>query len=87
MVAAPAHDTSRTPRSKSFTAGVFLLALVAAAYAPAVRNAFIWDDDAYVVENPTLPDSNGLARIWFEFGATPQYYPLVHSSLAWRPRC
>ena len=68
------------PRIHPFAAGVFLLALVAVAYAPAARNAYIWDDDAYVYENPTLPDPGGLERIWFEIGATPQYYPLVHTA-------
>jgi len=80
MDAASALDTSRTPRWKPFAAGILLVALVTTAYAPAAQNGFIWDDDAYVVKNSTLPDSDGLGRIWFEFGATPQYYPLVHSA-------
>jgi protein O-mannosyl-transferase len=57
-----------------------LLALVTlAAYAPALRAGFVWDDDAYVTQNQTLRDLDGLRRIWFELGAVPQYYPLVHS--------
>jgi tetratricopeptide (TPR) repeat protein len=40
---------------------------------------FIWDDNDYVTENPTLHDLEGLRRIWFEVGAVPQYYPLVYS--------
>ena len=62
---------------------VLVLALVActlAAYAPALRGGFVWDDDDYVTENPTLRDLRGLGRIWLEPGATPQYYPLVHTS-------
>ncbi|NBX30606.1 metallophosphoesterase, partial [bacterium] len=34
----------------------------------------------YVVENTTLRDLSGLARIWFTPGATPQYYPAVFTS-------
>jgi tetratricopeptide (TPR) repeat protein len=38
---------------------------------------FIWDDDAYVLNNVHLRSVEGLRSIWFEPGATPQYYPLV----------
>jgi tetratricopeptide (TPR) repeat protein len=57
---------------------VFLLAI--AAHWPALRGGFIWDDDDYVTENLTLRDADGLRRIWFEIGAVPQYYPLVHTT-------
>ena len=30
--------------------------------------------------NPTLHDLGGLQRIWFEVGAVPQYYPMVHTT-------
>ena len=36
-------------------------------------------DVAPVVVHRTLRDENALARIWFQLGATPQYYPLVHT--------
>jgi tetratricopeptide (TPR) repeat protein len=54
--------------------------MVIIAYTPALRGGFIWDDDRYVTENPTLASPNGLLRIWFELGATVQYYPLVFST-------
>lgn len=57
-----------------------LLVAVGIAYTPAYHAGFIWDDDAYVTENTTLRSLNGLARIWFEPGAVPQYYPLVHTT-------
>jgi hypothetical protein len=57
-----------------------LLTLVIAAYIPAIMGGFVWDDDDYVTRNPTLSGSGGLQRIWFEIGAVPQYYPLVHTS-------
>lgn len=50
------------------------------AYLPALNGEFLWDDDEYVSENPTLHDGTGLLRIWTEPGATPQYYPLVFTT-------
>ena len=57
-----------------------LFAVTLLAYIPAIRGGFIWDDNDYVTENPTLLDASGLRDIWFDRSATPQYYPLVHSS-------
>jgi tetratricopeptide (TPR) repeat protein len=39
----------------------------------------LWDDDAHVTK-PTLRALHGLWRIWFEIGATQQYYPVLHSA-------
>ncbi len=50
------------------------------AYVPALQGGFIWDDDDYVTENPTLRSLDGLRRIWLEPRSVPQYYPLVHTS-------
>lgn len=60
--------------------GATLFAVVVLTYIPALSCGFIWDDDDYVTENTTLRSADGLRRIWFERGATPQYYPLVHTS-------
>jgi protein O-mannosyl-transferase len=69
------------PRGRSpLWAGGALVALVLASYAPVWRASFIWDDDVYVTENSTLDSIDGLRRIWFELGAVPQYYPLVHTT-------
>ncbi|MDM8008222.1 MAG: tetratricopeptide repeat protein [Phycisphaerae bacterium] len=57
-----------------------LLLMTGVAYLPALRAGFIWDDDAYVTANPTLAGLEGLRRIWFDVGATPQYYPLVFTT-------
>ena len=59
---------------------VLLVALTFLAYQPVWHAGFIWDDDDYVTANTTLRSSHGLWRIWFEPGATHQYYPLVHTS-------
>jgi Tfp pilus assembly protein PilF len=57
-----------------------ILLCVFAAYLPVLHNGFIWDDDHHVTHNRTLRSLHGLSRIWFDLGAVPQYYPLVHSS-------
>ncbi len=49
------------------------------AYWPALAGGFLWDDPAHVTR-PDLRSLAGLARIWFEPGATQQYYPLLHSA-------
>ena len=68
-------------RSRDF---LFTLALVAAvflAYQPAWQGGFLWDDNHHVTA-PELRSWHGLYRIWFDVGATPQYYPLT-CSLFW----
>lgn len=60
-----------------FGALTFLLVLLA--YLPALRGGFIWDDSGHVTRSD-LRSLAGLARIWFEPGATQQYYPLLHSA-------
>ncbi|MBI1248714.1 tetratricopeptide repeat protein [bacterium] len=49
-------------------------------YSPAIMAGYIWDDDDYVTQNPTLTNWSGLVSIWADPSATPQYYPLVHTS-------
>ncbi len=61
--------------------GIGLIGLACVvAYSTAMRGGFIWDDDAYVTQNDTLRSFDGLGRIWFEIGATPQYYPMVFTT-------
>jgi tetratricopeptide (TPR) repeat protein len=56
-----------------------LVIVTGAAYLPAMQGGFIWDDDAHVTK-PALRSWEGLYRIWFDLGATQQYYPLLHSA-------
>ena len=58
-----------------------LLGLVILVYVPVLDAGFIWDDDAYVTDNPVLRDVRGLVAAWTTLDATPQYYPLTHTSL------
>ena len=54
--------------------------LVLVAYLPALSGQFLWDDDSNVTKRGALRSLAGLWRIWFEPGATQQYYPLTHTS-------
>jgi protein O-mannosyl-transferase len=56
-----------------------LVAIVLAAYHPAWHGGILWDDDGHLTR-PELRSAQGLWRIWFELGATQQYYPLVHTA-------
>ncbi|MDT8391019.1 MAG: tetratricopeptide repeat protein [Lentisphaeria bacterium] len=68
-------------KHNGFLLGFSLLVMTLAAYLPAMtRGGFIWDDDAYIIYNKTLRDTQGLMDIWTDPQATPQYYPLVHTS-------
>ncbi|MBI5692553.1 MAG: tetratricopeptide repeat protein [Verrucomicrobia bacterium] len=53
--------------------------VVLAAYAPTFGAGFIWDDQPGHVTRAELQSLDGLLRIWFEPGATQQYYPFLHS--------
>jgi len=39
----------------------------------------LWDDQAHITR-PELRSWHGLWRIWFDLGATQQYYPVAHSA-------
>lgn len=82
QVASPPADFAHTLPAgwKTFLLAAALVAITANAYAPVFQCGYIWDDDSYVTKNPLLPSAGGLSRIWFELGATPQYYPLVFTS-------
>ncbi|TMH32057.1 MAG: tetratricopeptide repeat protein [Betaproteobacteria bacterium] len=61
--------------------GLFVVALTIAVlivYQPVWNGGFIWDDAAHVTR-PDVRSWAGLWSIWFEPGATQQYYPLTHS--------
>ena len=63
-----------------FAPGALLLALTVLVYLPSLRATYVWDDDEYLINNPTLREFRGLVRIWTEPRASPQYYPLVFST-------
>jgi tetratricopeptide (TPR) repeat protein len=56
-----------------------IVAATTIAYWPALSGRQIWDDNEHVTR-PELQSAEGLYRIWFDLGATQQYYPLLHSA-------
>jgi tetratricopeptide (TPR) repeat protein len=68
------------PRVKAALLAVLLVGMVLAAYGPALRAGFIWDDDDYVTENPLLHTPDGFERIWLSMDAPSQYFPLVYTA-------
>jgi len=60
--------------------GLLLAVVTLIAYGPAWRAGFIWDDDAYVTDNPLLTAPDGLRRIWFSLDSPSQYFPLTYTS-------
>ncbi|MBI1785318.1 tetratricopeptide repeat protein [Candidatus Sumerlaeota bacterium] len=71
---------SASTGQKPLRAAGLLAVLALAAYFPALKCGYIWDDDFYVTENPALENARGLVRIWTQPSATPQYYPLVFTT-------
>jgi tetratricopeptide (TPR) repeat protein len=72
----PHVAASRWPAALQWIA---IFAAVLAAYWPALRGGFLWDDDAHV-SAAAMRSLHGLWRIWFDLGATQQHYPLLHSA-------
>jgi tetratricopeptide (TPR) repeat protein len=72
-----AAAVSRERLDPNFWALLFYGVLVT--YLPALQGGFVWDDAAHVTR-PDLRSWHGLWRIWFDPGATQQYYPLLHSA-------
>ena len=64
---------------KDFAPWATIFAATLVAYLPALQGSPLWDDDGHLTK-PSLQSVHGLWRIWFELGATQQYYPLLHSA-------
>jgi len=68
-----------SPWGRGVWLGLLVFAATLLTYLPALRGGFIWNDSDYVTA-PALRSIEGFWRIWFELGATEQYYPLLHSA-------
>jgi len=64
---------------RQYRIGLYILAATLAAYLPALTGTLLWDDDRHVTR-AGLQSLEGLREIWFQLGATQQYYPLLHST-------
>ena len=71
----------RDSRADAAWTWVALLAVTAAAYAPAWHGGLLWDDDAHVTAE-ALRSWDGLLTIWKDPSATQQDYP-VSSTAFW----
>jgi tetratricopeptide (TPR) repeat protein len=58
--------------------GLILVVVTTLIYEPAWNGKPIWDDEIHITE-PALRSMHGLARIWTEPSAAPQYYPVLHT--------
>jgi len=86
--APPAGAKGSAPRSdrrRIIASAALLVALVLAAYWPAMRGGFIWDDKGLVSESPLVHAEDGLRRFWTTAEA-PDYWPMTSTTfwLEWR---
>lgn len=74
----------KSPRKQSYQQTLIAYAVLIFGtlfvYLPTLAGDFIWDDDFHVTDNIPLRSVQGLAWIWTHLGATPQYYPLTHTT-------
>jgi tetratricopeptide (TPR) repeat protein len=75
----PEEVKSKAEVPGAFWTAVLIFAATLLAYLPAMRGGMVWDDDAHITR-PDLRSVHGLERIWFQVGATQQYYPVLHSA-------
>ncbi len=61
----PQKDGKSGERRKALGAAALLVALVLAAYWPALGGQFVWDDELLVQKNPLALGQANLATIWF----------------------
>jgi tetratricopeptide (TPR) repeat protein len=79
-VMAPSLGTPiRSDRRRDLLLTVSLLAAALLAYLPSLQGGLILDDDLHITR-PQLQSIGGLGRIWFDVGATQQYYPVLHTA-------
>src|SRR6266849_4025504 len=64
--------------SRNWVFGLILIVATTLAYQPAWNGKPIWDDEIHITI-PALRSVHGLARIWTDPAAAPQYYPLLHT--------
>jgi protein O-mannosyl-transferase len=69
-----------SPRGRALIFAVVLAAVTIVAYRPAWHGGFLWDDDAYIINNELLTASDGWQRIWFSLDSPSQYFPLTYST-------
>ena len=77
------HEIARrifSPRGRAWIFAVVLAAVTIFAYRPTWHGGFLWDDDAYIINNELLTAPDGWQRIWFSLDSPSQYFPLTYST-------
>src|SRR5204862_374251 len=69
-----------SPCSRALVFAVVLAAVTIFAYRPAWHGGFLWDDDAYIINNELLTTPDGWQRIWFSLDSPSQYFPFAYST-------
>jgi tetratricopeptide (TPR) repeat protein len=69
-----------SPRGRTWIFAAVLMAVTILAYRPAWHGGFLWDDDAYIINNELLTTAKGWQRIWFSLDSPSQYFPLTYST-------
>jgi tetratricopeptide (TPR) repeat protein len=64
--------------SRNWLFGLILIVATTVAYQPAWNGKPIWDDEIHITQ-AGLRSIHGLARIWTDPAAAPQYYPVLHT--------
>jgi tetratricopeptide (TPR) repeat protein len=70
---------SKRASLRDIGAAALLFGSVLLAYLPALHGGLIIDDSGHIT-SARMQSLHGLWRIWFELGATTQYYPALHSA-------
>ena len=82
----PTQQSNKAPerftnRQKNILFGCGLILITLAAYWPCLRGGFVWDDDSWTTGVSDLMSSfSGLRRMWSDWTALQQYYPLAGTS-------
>src|SRR5690349_11501637 len=63
---------------RNWVFALVLIVITFLAYQPAWNGQPIWDDEVHLTQ-PSLRSLAGLARIWTDPSAAPQYYPVLHT--------
>ena len=77
------HEIARrifSSRGRALVFAVVLAAVTIFAYRPAWHGGFLWDDDAYIINNELLTAPDGWQRIWFSLDSPSQYFPFTYST-------
>jgi Flp pilus assembly protein TadD len=69
-----------SPRGRTLIFAVALAAVTIFAYRPAWHGGFLWDDDAYIINNELLTAPDGWQRIWFSLDSPSQYFPFTYTT-------